>query len=101
MSRAPILTTRNNLRPSVLSVLQEKKKRINWKTNMIHSKGFSLSDVQQPTRKSAHKPVELLLGDVGPGEVECNWLSLYNASEGLRGHGAFNAQVDSRPKPLV
>lgn len=57
--------------------------------------------MQQHTRKPTNKPVQLLLGDVGPGEVEDNWLSLYNASEGLRGHGAFDAQVNSRPKSLV
>lgn len=31
------------------------------------------------TRQAANKPVELFFGDVGPGEIECDWLSLYDA----------------------
>lgn len=56
---------------------------------------------QLRTRQPTNKPIQLLLGDVGPREVEGDWLSLYNPSEGLRGHGAFDAQVNSRPKSLV
>lgn len=32
------------------------------------------------TRQAANEPVELLFRDVSPGEIECDGLSLYDAS---------------------
>lgn len=53
------------------------------------------------TRQAANEPVELFFGDVRPGEVECDGLSLYDACEGLRGHSALDAQVNSGPEPFI
>lgn len=53
------------------------------------------------TRKAADEPVELLFRDVGPREVECYRLSLYDACEGLRSDGTLDAQVNLCPKSLV
>lgn len=50
--------------------------------------------VSKSTRQAANKPVKLFFGNVGPGEIERDRLPLDDAREGLRGDGAFDAQVD-------
>lgn len=53
------------------------------------------------TRQAANEPVELFFGDVRPGEVERDRLSLYDARQGLRGHSALDAQINPGPKPFI
>lgn len=45
------------------------------------------------TRQVANEPIQLLFRDVGPREIERDRLSLYDACQGLRSNGAFDAQV--------
>lgn len=53
------------------------------------------------TRQAVNEPAELFFRDVGPGKVECDRLSLYDTGQRLRSNCVLDAQVNSRPKPLV
>jgi hypothetical protein len=64
-----------------------------WKDSI--KAGFS------PTWKPIDQPCQLLFGDVGPTEVEANWLPLDDATESLGYNGLTPTQVNFCPKSLV
>lgn len=47
------------------------------------------------------EPCQLFLGDVGPTEVEADWLPLDDAAESLRYNSLTPTQVNFCPKSLV
>lgn len=53
------------------------------------------------TWQSVDEPAELLLGDVGPAEVQSCWLSPDDAAQHEGGDGLAAVQVDVLPQPLV
>lgn len=55
------------------------------------------SDVRTGTWQAVDEPAELLLGNVGPREVQCGRLPFDDAREGLWTYRATAAQSDPRP----
>lgn len=63
-----------------------------------------LDNINHPrplTRKPIDKPGQLLFGDVGPTEVQADWLPLDDATQGLGNNGLAPAQINLCPESLV
>lgn len=53
------------------------------------------------TWKSVDEPAQLLLGDVGPAEVQSHRLPPYDPAEHERSDGLAAVQIDELPQPFV
>lgn len=53
------------------------------------------------TWQSVDEPRKLFFGYFGPGQVQCNWLALDDAGEGLWADGLAAAQTDTRPQAFI